>query len=283
MSVLYVSDLDGTLLTNSGTLSPYSRATLRALLAEGLPFSVASARSVASIRPVLDGVELTLPGIELNGAFISDLRTGRHEVINSIARDVAEDIYGLVVGQGHAPLVATFDGVDDCLYHREITNDGMRWYVTDLERRRDRRLRCRSDLARALAEHVVCITVIDRAEPLAELHSAVRERHGSSVEMHLFENLYSPGWHWLTIHDRRATKAQGVRTLIETYGLRTEELVVFGDELNDIKIFEIAARAVAVANAHPALKRVASHVIGSNEEDSVVRYIREHWTSHRPA
>ena len=41
---LYVSDVDHTLLDSAGTLSDYSRATLNRLLAQGLRFTVASAR-----------------------------------------------------------------------------------------------------------------------------------------------------------------------------------------------------------------------------------------------
>src|SRR5690606_20419093 len=132
MSILYVSDLDGTLLAGSGRLSEYSRTTLRELLAEGLPFSVASARSVASIRTVLAGVPLALPVVELNGALISDLCTGRHEVVNAIEPEIAEDIYRLFVQLGHAPFIATFDGAADCLYYPAVTNEGMQWYVSDI-------------------------------------------------------------------------------------------------------------------------------------------------------
>ena len=77
MTALYVSDLDGTLLTNAATLSDYSRSALRTLLAEGLKFSVASARSVASMRKILRGLTLELPIIGFNGALLSDLNTGK--------------------------------------------------------------------------------------------------------------------------------------------------------------------------------------------------------------
>ena len=48
-STLYVSDLDGTLLGNDTSLSQYSKDTLNAMLDQGLLFTVASARSIASL------------------------------------------------------------------------------------------------------------------------------------------------------------------------------------------------------------------------------------------
>jgi Cof subfamily protein (haloacid dehalogenase superfamily) len=279
MPALYISDLDGTLLGSDACLSDFSRNALRELLADGVLFSVASARGVASMRPILRGVGLRLPVINLNGAFLSDLETGRHEVVNSLDAAVAEDLYGTIVKFGCAPFLATFDGTADCLYHPDAVNGGMRWYLDDRVANRDERLRRAGNQAMALADEVVCMTVIGLGTQLAELEVAVREPHGPMIETHLFENPYSPGWHWLTIHDRRATKAQGVRTLIELYGLDGKELIAFGDHLNDVKLFEIAAHAVAVANAEETVKRAATQIIGSNEEDSVVKYIHEHWRS----
>jgi len=84
MPTLYISDLDGTLLNNSAELSAYSKTTLQAMLADGLIFTVASARSVVAMQQMMAGLTLPLPVIEFNGAFISDLATGRHEVVNNI-------------------------------------------------------------------------------------------------------------------------------------------------------------------------------------------------------
>lgn len=278
MTALYVSDLDGTLLRNDARLSAYSRDVLRRLLSEGLPFSVATARSMASVRPILDGLRLELPVIASNGAFLSNLETGRHEVVNAIEPAVAEDLYREILRlECGPPLLSTFDGEAERLHHGGATNDGIRWFLEDRIANGDERLRRVESLADALAHQVICMTVIGLAAPLSELEIAVRERYGPHVETHFFENGYSPGWHWVTIHDRRATKAQGVRTLVELCGLDARELVVFGDHINDVTLFEIATQAVAVSNAEDTVKRIATHVIGSNEDDSVVKYIDAHW------
>lgn len=275
--VLYVSDLDGTLLNDRAALSPFSRSTLQTLLAEGLPFTVASARSVVSIATMLDGLKLSLPVIEFNGAFLSDLATGRHEIVNSIEPGIVEAIYHLLPRFGCVPFISTFNGTEDCAYYAEIVNEGMRWQLNDRLAAGDRRWRRTDDLTRAFREQVVCLTIIGQQECLTELETAVLESHGDAVEAHLYENRYSRGWHWLTFHDRRATKDQAVRLLVERYGLAGSRLTVFGDHINDIKLFKVADCAVAVANAEEAVKRHATHVIGTNEEDSVVKYLLDDW------
>ena len=92
-SPLYVSDLDGTLLRNDTSLSQYSRETLNALLDQGLLFTVASARSIASMRHVLADLPLRLPVIEFNGAFVSDLASGQHYLVRALHRDILPELW----------------------------------------------------------------------------------------------------------------------------------------------------------------------------------------------
>lgn len=276
MNSLYVSDLDGTLLTNSACLSDYTRLELRRLLSEGLAFSVASARSVVAMQHILRDLPLELPVIEFNGAFLSDLDTGRHEIVNAIDPDVVTDLHDLLTHYGTNPFVSTFSGVEDCLYYCDVINDGMRWYVGDRTKNQDRRLRKVSDMRSALREQVVCLTCVGAHALLSDIAVLVREKYGSELESHLFENHYSPGWHWLTLHDRRASKDQAVRLLMEMTGFGESDLVVFGDQINDLKLFRMATEAVAVANAVPEVIAQANRVIGTNEDDSVVKFIRQH-------
>ncbi len=277
MNTLYVSDLDGTLLRSDASLSLFSKNSLRELLAEGLLFTVASARSVVSIQQMLTGLSLPLPVIEFNGAYLSDLSTGRHEVINALEPSVAGSVYEMVTAQGLSPFIASFDGTADRKHYGAILNAGMQWFLQDRLSRHDPRLRGPADnLAVALQEHVVCLTIIAKREVLADLESAILEAHAGRVETHLFENQYCSGWYWLTVHDCRATKDQAIKTLTERYGLSSAEIVVFGDHINDLKMFAAADRAIAVGNAQPEVKDCADLVIGTNEEDSVVKFIRGH-------
>lgn len=282
MTTLYVSDLDGTLLQNDASLSSFSAATLRALLGEGLCFTVASARSVVAIGHILRGLPLPLPVIEFNGAFLSDLSTGRHEVINALEPSAAVSVYETITAHGFMPMVSSFDGTDDRVHYGQMLNEGMHWYLKDRLDHHDSRWRgATEDLAGTLQEQVVCLTTIAKEAPLADLQAAILAAHADSVETHLFENQYSPGWHWLTIHDRRATKDQAIKTMTQSYGLGGSEVVVFGDHINDLKMFAAADYAVAVGNAQAEVKACADLVIGTNEEDSVAQFIREHW-DNRP-
>jgi Cof subfamily protein (haloacid dehalogenase superfamily) len=271
--MLYVSDLDGTLLNAAGKLSDTSRNLLSGMLEEGLPFTVASARSVWSIKQMLQGLDLKLPVIELNGAFVSDAQTGEHLAVNAIGEAVKHGVYLEIQASGFLPFISTFDGEKDNLYHSSITNDGMRWYFNDRISIRDPRLRPPRALEGILDEQVICFTVIDREQNLLPLAERLESLYGGFLRLHLYKHLYAQGWHWLTVHDARACKPKAVQTLLELLGLKASDLTVFGDDVNDVEMFELAGRSIAVANAIEPVKQRADLIIGSNTQDSVAKFI----------
>lgn len=104
---LFVSDLDGTLLGPDAVLSEYSRRALRSLIAGGLMFTVATARATPSIRALLGDIALPLPVIELNGAFVTDLASGRHLMVQALSPDVASALMAMIRGRGLSAFIAT--------------------------------------------------------------------------------------------------------------------------------------------------------------------------------
>lgn len=276
MPKLYVSDLDGTLLRSDATLSDFSRQQLARMLDEGLEFTVASARSVVSMQMLLAGLPLRLPVIEMNGAMISDLASGHHQIVHAIEPEMLRNLCAFLRERGHALFVSSVAGDEDHLYYAEVSHEGMAWYVENRVEAQDPRLRHVDALEPMLGEQVVTITLIERHDVAAEVIEAVRERFGEGLAANFFENGYSPGWYWLTLHDPRATKDQAIRELVAMRGFDAHDLVVFGDHWNDLPMFGIAGTAIAVANAAEEVKAQATVVIGPNDDDSVVKWIAEH-------
>jgi len=124
MATLYVSDLDGTLIRDDLTLSAEARRDLRALLDEGTLITVASARSVTSIRAILGtspsrsrsssstGLPLRVPDGEARGR---ERYPGAHRPRGLLRAR----------GRGCEPYISSFDGTRDLVYYRRIANEGM--------------------------------------------------------------------------------------------------------------------------------------------------------------
>ena len=127
----------------------------------------------------------------------------------------------------------------------------------------------RQDLSQG---QIYYITVIGAQNELAPLADIIKNETGySSV---LSKDIYS-GDYWLEIYDEQASKAAGLEWLRDHYGFG--RIICFGDNLNDIPMFEAADEAYAVRNASHELKLVADCVIGSNEENGVVEFIEKHF------
>lgn len=69
-------------------------------------------------------------------------------------------------------------------------------------------------------------------------------------------------------------KAEGIRATLDYYGLKQEEIMAFGDGVNDLSMLSMAGVSVAMGNAVPEVKGMADYVTGSVEEDGVSAALR---------
>ncbi len=269
---IYISDLDMTLLGSKAVLSPFAKLNINNLIKNGVNFTIASARSVASIQPIFEGVDLRLPIIEFNGAFISDLKTGKHITINNLDQSALNYILKVLADNKQNFFLSTYSGKDDKLYYSKITNFGENWYVKDRTLKNDPRLNKTENINDYFKEKAVCFTIIDSKENLEPILDKLSSC-GEDIELHFQENYYSPSWFWLTIHSNLATKDQAIKRLLWQCDMIDANVTAFGDNTNDIKMLKYATKSIAVENACLELKKVANIIIGKNEDNSVIRYI----------
>ena len=57
--------------------------------------------------------------------------------------------------------------------------------------------------------------------------------------------------------------------------LGVERVICFGDNDNDISMFEVADESYAPANATEAIKSAATAVIGHHDEEGIAHFLRE--------
>ena len=273
---LFISDLDHTLLNNEGKLSEFSRNTLNNLISKGLNFTIASARSYSSIKQILDGLHLKLPIIEFNGSFVTDYTTGKHIYVNEISNKVATQVLKICHEMNHPVFVSSYDGNNDLLFYPESDLPGVKWYVNNRIENKDKRLKKMIPDEELLKLNTICFSIINKESALQELYTVLQNKFGNDMEIHLIENPYSPGNAWLTCHDKNSSKDKAIEQLKSLMGMSDFETIVFGDNMNDLKMIDNADIGVAIGNAVQEIKDIADCVIGINENDSVVKYIKEH-------
>ncbi|MEM7336573.1 MAG: HAD hydrolase family protein [Chloroflexota bacterium] len=274
---LYVSDLDGTLLQEDATLSSFARNTLNEMIEEGLLFSIATGRQLISVQQVLAGLNLKLPVIEKDGAFVSDLHTGEHFVRRDIEPETAVGILNMIVDAGLSPFMNTSDGHRDRLCYQHQMNEGSNFYLSHRQSVQDPRLE-EADLSKIVSsEHIVGFIVIGSEGELNELFKQLMAQYPEQLSGYVQANHYMHPWHWMAVHHISSQKSFGIQAMQEMCGLTDVELVVFGDQNNDLPMIQAANRGIAMGNADAEVHQAADFSIGPNSEDSVVQFILKEW------
>ena len=90
----------------------------------------------------------------------------------------------------------------------------------------------------------------------------------------LYHDIVDEADGYLEIFTAGTSKAAAISDLASKIG--AGRVVVFGDNRNDIAMMQAADHSIAVDNAFPAVKAIATEVIGPNTADSVARWIEAH-------
>ena len=264
MSNLYVSDLDGTLLRSNEATSEYTNQVINSLVDKGMIFSYATARSLITAKKVTKGINAKIPLIVYNGAFVIDNVTEKILIANYFddsVQAVLEDLFSNTV----YPIVyALINGVDKISFVRELCTSGMNMFLES--RKGDVRTNEVKTLSELKEGNIFYITCIDEPEKLKPLYDKYKDKFHCVYDTDIYTKEQ-----WLEIMPLEASKSHAIKQLQAL--LNCEKVIVFGDGKNDIDMFQIADESYAVTNAHEDLKKYATEVILSNDEDGVAKWL----------
>lgn len=267
--ILYVSDLDGTLLQSNEAVSQFTCDIINDLVNNGMIFSYATARSLNTASKVTKGLTAKFPLIVYNGAFIIDNITGRRIAANTFSDEESHIIFQKLIHYGISPIVySLIRGEEKFSYDTSAkqTKGMLNFLASRKGDLRDNPLR---EDRKLLDGNVFYFTCIDSEEKLLPAYCELKDFFNCIYQ----KDIYS-GEQWLEIMPQKATKANAALQLKEMYGC--SKIVCFGDGVNDIPMFNISDESYAVQNACDELKQRASAIIGSNDSDGVAR-----WLEHR--
>ena len=266
---LYISDLDGTLLNKNSVVSETTCGILNRLIAEnGLLFSVATARTPATVVNLLSGINSKLPYIVMTGAAMwrgnglvnrHYLRLERLELILEQCRlhGVHPFIYSYneddnIIEAWHS---AEMSGYEKAFMEQRIGSPFKRFVISD---NIPEDVRKRVMLIFAAAGYEVMRGIYDNVFRLPCSMTCYRDIFDSSVG-------------FLEAMAEGVSKASAIEELKKETA--AERIVVFGDSPNDLSMRQVADMFIAPANAAADVKAVADLVIGSNDDDCVARWI----------
>jgi Cof subfamily protein (haloacid dehalogenase superfamily) len=240
-------------------------AALERARAAGLHVVVVTGRMVQSLRRALAPAALHDPAICYQGAVVTDGNWNwlRHE---PIPIELAREAIVAVGEEGYEPNVY----VDDQLYVASETK-AVRGYA-DFQHIV---FHVVGDLLAWLPAAPTKLVCVGEPTALDGVEVRLKERFGSrlyiSKSLPYFLELAAPG----------VTKGAGLDFLAERLGFTRAETIAFGDGENDVELVDWAGYGIAVENAHPRVRAVASWVCPSAADEGVAQVLEALLDSQR--
>ena len=268
-------DLDGTILAPGPELSDRAVKAVKGCTGRGIKVIIATGRAIASAERFRAALGVAGPMVYFNGAIVAEMPENkilRAALLDKKAIDFCinlsreKGVYYQVFFPGNGPdsriaLMAERDDPERKMYggHTGIFSQLV-------------------DLKEVLGRNEIegCYKSMFIAEP--EILAAIRPR----LDEYLGGNAYiaQTTRTFLEIMNAGVSKGQGLKTAMEHLSLKREEIIAFGDEENDLPMFDEAGFSVAPSNAKDAVKARADLIIGSNSEDGVAVFLEEFFIRH---
>ena len=275
---LFISDLDGTLLNQEAKITPDSARIINGLIDEGLIFTYATARSFLTAKQVTGEINFKYPAVCHNGIFIQNTLDGSYINKCVIDKDKAAEIINICEKKNFSrfyPLIYAFiDGRERVSWISGKENIGILWYLK--MRKNDNRLRPVSNYREFLEGDIYEINFVsDSLEELENIFAVLNL--DSHFAYHIQKDTYADGdgksMYWFEILQSGAGKDSAARKVKELVG--ADKIVCFGDNINDISMFNISDEKYAVENAADEVKNIATAIIGSNKNDGVAKWLEK--------
>ncbi|MCR5792731.1 MAG: HAD family hydrolase [Lachnospiraceae bacterium] len=268
---LYITDLDGTLLNRQVEVTKTSACLLNECIKNGTGFTVATARTHATVEKILQDVNVNWPVILMNGALIYDLEKKEYVKIESIAPTLVEKLCGWMHQYGIYGFLYTVENNRMCTYYEKLATESMQKFYRERKEKYNKQFRQVRTLNEAADKNAVYISMNHQKEKLEPVFALIKQEPG--LDATLYQDIYEENRWYLEVFSHKASKKNGASFLREYTGADT--LIGFGDNLNDLSLFEACDITCAVENANATVKEQADYVIDSNEEDGVAKWIYE--------
>jgi Cof subfamily protein (haloacid dehalogenase superfamily) len=269
-------DLDGTTLLPDTSLGERTTQCLKRLMAGGMQVILCTGRAIESSRRYYSAIGASGPMVFFNGAEVVEVPD-----IKVISSDLLElDVidYGIDVARSmdvHLQLFlppgtavqgvakTSWETLFVARYRAEAEmykeHTGIQPVVMDLK------------TAITAPEIKGCPKMMFIVEPA--LHDEIRKKMIDRFGSRIYVARTFPTF--LEVMNAGVSKGAGLKTVMECRGLKPEEVIAFGDEENDIPMFDVVGFSAAPSNAREKVRQAADFIFGSNAEEGLAAFLEE--------
>lgn len=270
LKTLFISDLDGTLLTSDCVISENTKNILNQLIEKGVNFTVATARTSETVKLLTEGLDINAPAILMNGVAIYDLKSRKYTSYELLPKNSLEKFFEIIKKYGSwGFLYAVNENSLDTFYINCDTPNSYD-FMQERIKKFSKKFTQVKDFSQCKNKDCIYYSVSHKEEFLKPIYEEIKKLEGFSIEY--YRDIYNTDFWYLEVCSEKASKYNAALKLKNQLGF--EKIIAFGDNLNDLPLFKAADKCYAVKNAKDEVKAKADGVIGSNNEDGVAKFIQ---------
>ena len=221
--VLYTSSLMDTILGRNHQLSAYSKVELNRLLEDGAKFTLSTSQSQATVRELLQGVDLRYPIVTMDGAALYDMHTLRYLRTLPLPKEKGKRIMHWAREQGLSYFTTSIQEDLLVIRYAELGNEGMQRLF---ERKRSSPYRNFIHSSVEDYAHLVYVLILDLPERIEAAYAELMARPWAGDYRVVKDQSEIEGYCFLKIYDVDTSRETMLRYLEELMG--TKETVTFG-------------------------------------------------------
>jgi Cof subfamily protein (haloacid dehalogenase superfamily) len=266
MYKLLCLDMDGTLLNNEGKVSERNLEAIKRAHEKGVKVTVCTGRLFTSAKLYADLIEVKVPVIASNGAYIKE--KDKDEVIYKSKLGI--DNLKIILDVLRKYNIKIYFTSDDTAYVRKFDTDN--GYVRiNKTLPKDKQIKVVEIeswdmlLHEYNADILKCICVDKNTEEVLKAKKELLKYNQLEVVSSMPNNF--------EVMNKGVSKGRAVEILAGFYNLNREEIMCIGDNENDISMIEYAGMGIAMGNGEKFVKEAADFVTDTNNNHGVAKAI----------
>lgn len=268
-----VLDLDGTLLNSEGAINPLTKQTLIDIQSKGFHVILATGRPTPGVIKSAQELELAYHDgyvLTFNGAHTMNFATREVVYENTLSTDLAKEVLAHLENYQVHPMIC----IDEYMYVEDVyagvvNLNGEKLNIIQYEARGCNYKLCEVDNLVSFTKTPL-YKVLITGEPeyldanLESMKAALSDKVTIAKSAPFFVEFTNKG----------VDKSKSLTTILNRIGVTHENVIAFGDGMNDYSLLENAKIGVAMGNATQALKDVANYVTDTNDNDGIVSALK---------
>lgn len=266
---LLVTDIDGTLLKDNGTIGTHTKQLLEKVYSMGIHIAIATGRSQAALPEIIYKMPCFEYVITGNGTSIYYIPERKLIYDCKMPAVLAAKIIDVFIESGFQ-MEVVIEGrayVSDEYYNNPLILNIPQNMVKYVQSTRFPT----PDIYKLTQEH------IDDIESLVLVIDDINEKRIIRNRVEQFENIYvtTSVDHYIECNHIEARKGRTMEKLGRMLGVSIDEIIAFGDSENDLDMIECAGIGVAMGNASEDVKKKANIITSDNNSEGIAAILEQ--------